>query len=74
MNLEKLKEMLSKYGNIEIIKDGYVFTLLMSGTELSNWNVVSAIQSLTLEYAGDKFPKIECMKNEKEFLCLVMRP
>lgn len=73
MEFEKLKELLSKHGQIEVIKDGYVFTLLMTGKQLSKWTTVSEIQENVLKYLGGKFPNIEVMRNEKEYFCLVLR-
>ena len=73
MEFEKLKELLSKHGQIEVIKDGYVFTLLMTGKELSKWTTFSEIQENVLKYLGGKFPNIEVMRNEKEYFCLVLR-
>ncbi len=74
MTLDKLKTNLSKRGTIQICNEGLVFTLLMTGKNLSDWQTVSAIQMDLLEYAGYKYPVIETMKNDKEFLCIVLRP
>lgn len=73
MNLDKLKEKLSKVGTIEVIKDGIVFTLLIKGSELSNHKIVSGITMDVLDYVGEIYPNIEVMKNDDDFLLLVLR-
>ena len=74
MVLDKLKTQLSKRGTIQLCKEGYVFTLLMTGEKLDNWQTVNAIQMEVLECVGDKYPLIECMRNDTNFLCIVLRP
>jgi hypothetical protein len=73
MNLEKLKNQLSKFGTIEAIKEGVVFTLLMKGCGMASHNVVSGITMDVLDSVGDKYPNIEVMKNDDDFLLLVLR-
>ena len=72
MNLENLKKELSKVGTIQAIKEGVVFTLLMKGSGLSNYKIVSGITMDVLDYVGDKYPNIEVMKNDDDFLLLVL--
>ena len=74
MNLEGLKKKISKYGTLEVIKEGYVFTVLMTGSDFTKWNVVSEIQGAVIEYVGAKYPIIEVLKNEEDFFCLILRP
>ena len=72
MNLENLKKELSKVGTIQAIKEGVVFTLLMKGSGLSNYKIVSEITMAVLDSIGDKYPNIEVMKNDDDFLLLVL--
>jgi len=74
MNIEQLKIKLVKHGNIEIIKEGFVFTLLMTGPEMSKWNVVADIQKMVLEYASKKYPFIEAMRNTENYFCMILKP
>lgn len=74
MLIEKLKQRLAKIATIEICKDGYVFTLLMTGEKLDNWQTLTAIQMEILECVGDKYALIECMRNNEHFICIVLRP
>ena len=73
-SLEKLKESLSniKGVKIELIKAGNVFTLLLKGEGLSNWETVNYINNLCLESFGDKYQMIEAMKNDNDFFLLVL--
>lgn len=72
MNIEKLKSQLSKVGKIEVIKEGIVFTLLMKGSGLSNHKIVTGITMAVLDSVGDKYPNIEVMKNDDDFMLLVL--
>ena len=74
MGIDRLQKRMSKIGTIQLCKEGYVFTLLMTGEKLDNWKNVQSIQLGVLEYASEKYPIIECMKNEEGFLCMVLRP
>lgn len=73
MNLDNLIHKLSKKGTVQLCKEGYVFTLLMTGKKLDNWQTVYTIQQEVVEYVGEKYPLIECMRNDEYFLCLVLR-
>lgn len=74
MTLDNLKDKLSKRGNIQICKEGYVFTLLMTGDDLDNWKVVNEIQMEILNYVGDKYPSIEALRNDHHFFCIILTP
>jgi hypothetical protein len=74
MTLDKLKELLSKYGTIQLCKKDYVFTLLMTGENLRNWQLVNEIQTEVVKCVGAEYPVIECMRNDKDFFCIVLRP
>jgi len=74
MDLQGLKDVLSKYGNILIIKEGAVFSLLMKGENLSNIKKLQDIQSTVLDYAGDRYPVIEAFRNDDRYLCMILKP
>lgn len=74
MDLQGLKDVLSKYGNILIIKEGAVFSLLMKGENLSNIKKLQNIQSTVLDYAGDRYPVIEAFRNDDRYLCMILKP
>jgi hypothetical protein len=75
MNLEKLKEQICniKDVHIEVIKAGVVFTLLLKGKGLSNWNTVNKINLDCLDAVGEKYSIVEAMKNDDDFFLLVLR-
>lgn len=64
---------LVKYGTIQLIKEGVVFTLLITGTGLSNWATVNEIMKLVTDYTKDKYPNIEAMRNDDSFYCLILK-
>lgn len=72
MSLLNLKQKLSKYGTPQIVKEGVVFTVLITGKDLSNFEKWSNIQKLVIDYAGKKYPKIEAFVNEETFFCLIL--
>lgn len=74
--LENLTKTLSKYGIVEVIKNDFVFTLLMKKDKesLTKFMVPLTIMKLCCEYLGDAKPNIEVMKNEEDFLLLVLKP
>lgn len=74
MDFQGLKDVLSKYGTILIIKEGAVFSLLMKGDNLSNMKKVQDIQSTVLDYAEKKYPIIEVFRNDDRYLCMVLKP
>lgn len=73
MTLENLKLKLSQNYTIQICKEGVVFTLLLTGTGLSNWNKVNQIMQDVTEYTKEKFPNIEAMRNDETFCCIVLK-
>ena len=74
--LENLTRNLSKYGVVQVIKNDYVFTLLMtkSNESLSKFLKPMIILKLCCDFLGDEKPNIEVMKNEEDFLLLVLKP
>jgi len=76
--MEEIIKKLSFYGNIEVLKDEFVFTLLMTkkenGYNLTMQQIPFKILEIVTGYLGDKKPDIEVMKNEETFLLLVLKP
>lgn len=73
-SLEGLKTKLCKYGALKIVKQGVVFTVMLTGQNLSKWETVHKLQELILEYAGEQYPLIEAMVNDETFFCLILKP
>lgn len=74
MTLDELKKVLSAFAHIQIIKEGYVFTVLMTGKGLSNSQRVMSIQKHIMNYTADKYPLIEAIRNDDTFFCLILKP
>lgn len=72
--MENLKIELSKFGELQICKEGFVFTVLITGEKLSNWVTAMGIQKLITDYAGDKYPIVECLRDDENFFCIVLKP
>lgn len=73
-NIENLMSALSEFGQVEICKAGYVFTLLMTGKGLTKSTTMNSIQMMVLEFTGDDYPTIECMRNDENYVCIVLKP
>jgi hypothetical protein len=73
MTIKQLKIKLSKKGTIQLCKEGVVFTLLLTGTGLSNWNTVNEIMGDVIATVGTKYPNIEAMRNDDNFYCLILK-
>ena len=75
MILERVEEQICniKDAQIEVIKSGVVFTLLLKGKGLSNWNTVNKINLDCLDAIGEKYSIVEAMKNDDDFFLLVLR-
>lgn len=74
MTLEDLKMKLCDFGNPQIVKEGVVFSVLLTGKGLSKSRTVMKLQDLILDYAKEKFPLLEAMRNDDEFFCLILKP
>jgi hypothetical protein len=73
MLLEKLKSKLIAFGNLEVCKEGDVFTVLITGEDLINQNKYLQIMGLVSDYASDKYPHVEIMKNDRHFVCIILK-
>lgn len=74
MEIESLKTELSQYGEVQVCKKGFVFVLLMTGLKNQSIGLISKIQMLVLNFTEGKFPAIEILKNDKDFIIIVLKP
>lgn len=74
MDYYRLIEGLIKYGEVQICKEGYVFTVLITGRDLDNVERVNSIQGLIIDEVGEDYPLIECVKNGFSFFLMVLKP
>lgn len=74
MNQSQFIRKVSKYGKVEAIKEGIVFTLLLTGSGLMKSSTVSEIGKLAIEYMGDKYPNIEVMSNDENYFLIILKP
>lgn len=68
----ELQNKLMEFGEILVLKNDYVLTLLMKIKNHQAKNIFK-ISNLVTEYAPDK-PKVEVMKNDDEFILIVLKP
>ena len=76
MIVEMTNELL-KYGNIEVIKNDYVFTLLMTKSNkcsLTSEQIPLKVLGVVTSYLGQEKSNIEVMKNEDDYLILILKP
>lgn len=73
MTISKLKLILSQFAKIEMIKEGSVFTVFLTGKKLSNVNTYNKILGAIVDYTKINFPTIECMKTQDDFFLLVLK-
>lgn len=74
MTYHQLKMQLSKIGTIQSIKQGYVFTLLLTGQKLSSMDTYVQITKLVTEFTKNKYPIVECLHNSDSFFLMVLKP
>ena len=72
--LEDLSIELSKYGNLEVIKEGSVFTVFITGTGLAGWRTISEIQKLINNYTSEYYPTIEIFNTSETHFLLILKP
>lgn len=75
MITEMTKE-LSKLGIVQVIKNDLVFTLFMTKDKqnLSSGQIPFKVLEIATSYLGSEKPSIEVMKNEEDWLLLVLKP
>ncbi len=74
MTEHQLRVKLSKFGNIQVMKAGLVFSLFITGTKLANATTVFDIQKSVTDFCGDKYPNIEAFRNDDTFFFMVLKP
>jgi len=72
--LLELNMALSKFGNVQLLREGKCFSMLITGDGLSNWNTYNKILGLVSDFTKEKYPIVEAIKNEKDFFCMVLVP
>lgn len=73
MTIEEFKTKLCDFGSPQIVKKGIVFTVLITGKDLSKSTTVVALQSLIIKYAAKEYPIIEVLKNDDTFFCMILK-
>lgn len=73
MSNSNLFNKLSRFGSVQMLKEGVVFTLLITGTKLTGFNNYNSILEAVTTHTKDKYPLIECMKNEDNFFLIVLK-
>lgn len=73
--LDELTTKLSEIGNIDVIKDDYVFSLLMVDTDVDFTKQRRAfkIMELVNDYIPDKH-NVEVFKNDHHFVMIILKP
>lgn len=74
ISIDSLTEELSKYGTVEAIKEGVVFSLLLTGHEMSKMIKFQSIQKLVLDYTQDKYPYVELLQNSDTYFYMILKP
>lgn len=71
IDCNKLHKDLSKFGNVEVINVGIVFTVLITGTDLTHsvWNVIGIIKN----WQKGKFPMVEILWNTDNFILVILK-
>lgn len=72
--LEELAIDLSNYGYLEVIKEGSVFTVFITGTGLASWVKISEIQKLINSYTSEYYPTIEVFNTSETHFLLILKP
>lgn len=72
----KIIRAIQKYGNIdiEVLKVGFVLTLLLTGKGLSNIRTVMDIQTKISTITDKQYPIVEVLKNDYNFFLIVLKP
>lgn len=70
--MDELKLQLSQYGQVDVISEGAVFLLFMTGDNLTEYKKVSNVINLVVDYTKEKYPKVQAMRNEKNYLIMVL--
>lgn len=74
MEKHQVVEKLSKYGTVKAFSEKRVLVCLMKGENFTKSNPFFQICQIVQEYAGDRFPIMETMVNEEDFILIVLAP
>lgn len=76
LKFEALKFELSKVGTIEVIKNDYVFTLLLrrSKDSLESNRTPLKVLGMVSDYVEDSKLNIEVFKNDSDYILLILKP
>ena len=74
MTIDQLKMNLSQKWTVQLCKEGVVFTLLITGKGLSNFNTFNEILGIVTEATKIKYPNVEAIKNDDTFFCIILKP
>ncbi|TPG44350.1 hypothetical protein [Flavobacterium pectinovorum] len=71
IDCNKLYQDLSKFGNVEVMNAGIVFTVLITGTDLTHsvFNVIGIINN----WQKGKFPMVEILRNTDNFILVILK-
>jgi hypothetical protein len=77
-NIEHLKVFLGRRCNIQILKEGFVFTAFLTkspkGKSLAAMDNWMEIFGAVAHYTSEKYPIVECMHNEQDYAVIVLKP
>lgn len=71
--IDFLIKKLSEYGTVEAIKEGVVFSLLLTGQEMSKMTKFQSIQKLVLDYTQEKYPYVEILQNSDTYVYMILK-
>lgn len=74
MTKEQLFEALDGFGDIEVFSEKSVLTLFITGHTLNKGIVSLGIGKIISDYAGSRYPNIECVKNTDSYFLIVLKP
>ncbi|MBP4139974.1 hypothetical protein [Flavobacterium geliluteum] len=74
--LTEITQQLSKIGIVQVIKNDFVFFLFMTKDkqDLSSNQIPFQVLEICSNYLGYEKPMIEIMKNEENYLILILKP
>lgn len=74
MEKEQVIQDLSKYGVVEAFNDNHSLVCLITGEGFTNASTFLKVTKIVGNYAGDRFPLMQCMVNKEDFILIVMKP
>lgn len=74
MEKEQVIQELSKYGVVEAFNDNHSLVCLITGKDLTKSKTMYKITKIVGDYAGDRFPFMQCMVNKEDFILIVLSP